>query len=83
MNVDSRRTLIPTSSVAVGSWLAPMIASPRLVLVKNSPSTTASTARVPISHNRWSEICTSRIVTRSSVGNARAIGRPWLSNSHC
>ena len=37
VNVDSRRTLMPTSSVAVGSWLAPMMASPRLVLVKNRP----------------------------------------------
>ena len=52
VNVDRRRTLMPTSSVAVGSWLAPMIASPRLVRVKNSPSTTASTASVPISHSR-------------------------------
>ena len=46
MNVDNRRTLMPTSSVAVGSWLAPMIARPRLVRVKNNPSNTASTARV-------------------------------------
>ena len=38
VKLDSRRTLIPTSSVAVGSWLAPRIARPRLVRVKNSPS---------------------------------------------
>ena len=56
VNVDNRRTLMPTSSVAVGSWLAPMMASPRLVRVKNTPSKTASTARVPINHSRWSEI---------------------------
>ena len=65
VNVDSRRTLMPTSSVAVGSWLAPMMASPRFVLVKNRPSTTARTASVPMSHSRWSETCTPKMVIRS------------------
>ena len=39
-------------SVAVGSWLAPMMARPRLVRVKNTPNTTASTASMAISHSR-------------------------------
>ena len=46
-SVESRRTLMPISSVAVGSWLAPRIARPRLVLRKNSASSAASTTSTP------------------------------------
>jgi hypothetical protein len=45
VKLDRRRTEIPISSVATGSWLTPRMARPRLVREKNRPSNTASMTR--------------------------------------
>ena len=76
MKLDSRRTLIPMSSVATGSWLTPRMARPRLVREKNRPSSRARSSRAARTRIRWSDTWMPNTDTRSNRPRAG-----WMKRS--
>ncbi len=81
VKLDRRRTEIPISSVATGSWLTPRMASPRLVREKNRPSSTASITSAARTRRRWSDTCTPKTETRFNRPRAGWMNRSRASPS--